>query len=132
MLTEAQYKELLRYRDDDILFNGEPDEMMRFLIRKKYIIRYHPVSSDGAIRDETFCAICEPGRQALEEFEEHVREERAEQEKNKEMMKAQRAADRFNTIVFGTVSAAIGSIVGGLIVYYWSDIINFLIKVFQQ
>ncbi|NBI84384.1 hypothetical protein D3Z48_20475 [Clostridiaceae bacterium] len=57
MLTEAQYKELLRYRDNDIPYDNVQTETMKFFARKKYVIKYHPVMPDGQISETVMCAI---------------------------------------------------------------------------
>ncbi len=131
MLTEAQYKKLLRYRDNNTLFNEDPDETMMVLLEKRYVLRYHPTLQSGEISKDTFCAISQLGKQALEEFEDQVHKESAEQEKNKNVMKVQRSANRFDTIAFGTISAVVGSVIGGLVVYYWPKIFRFLESLFH-
>lgn len=80
MLTETQYKELARYRLDDIPDDGVWNETVRFLSRKKYIIRYWPMDA-GKHSGTLMRAITEPGRAALEEYESHMSEKRAEEEK---------------------------------------------------
>lgn len=61
MLTEKQYKELLRYRGDGIQYDGEPNETQRFLLRKKYVVKYHPILPDGSIGASTLWSITNAG-----------------------------------------------------------------------
>lgn len=132
MLTELQYKELLPYCGEGIQFNSHPDDTMKYFIRKKYIIGYKPISPDGNVCGDTVTwVITDTGKRALEEFEEQMCKERAEQDKNKNVMKSQRSANRFDAITFGTISAVIGSVIGGLIVYYWPAIVDFFFELFQ-
>lgn len=128
MLTEHQYKELLKYRDEDIPFDGVQRQETQFLVSKKYVIMYHPLNSDGSYNQEIMCAITNPGRQALEEYECQMREKCAEEEHNKKKEKAQRAANRFDTLTFGLLSAT----AAGLIVYYWPSIVSFFTSLFQK
>lgn len=60
-----------------------------------------------------------------------MREKRAKEERDEEKMKKQRATNRFDMITLGTVSAVVGSIIGGLTVYYWPTIVTFFSGLFQ-
>lgn len=128
MLTEEQYRELLRYRGDGIQYDGNLTEPLSFLLHKKYAIFYRPVLSDGKISDITICVITEIGKYALEEYECQMSEKCAEEERDKEKEKAQRAANRFDTLTFGLLAA----VIAGLAVYYWPSIIGFLMSLFHQ
>lgn len=121
MLTESQYKELLRYRGYGAQYDGNLTEPLRFLLRKKYVSLYHPISSDGKISDITICAVTNIGENALEEYECNVREKRAKEETDKVKEKAQRTMNRFDTLTFGLAVA----ITAGLVVYYWPSIVSF-------
>lgn len=61
-----------------------------------------------------------------------MREKRAEEESNEAKVEAQRFANRFDILTFGTISAAIAAIIAGLVVYYWPDIVAFLRTFFQS
>lgn len=128
MLTEYQYRELLKYRDEDIPLDGVQRQTTKFLASKKYVILYHPLNSDGSYGEEIMCAITNSGRQALEEYERQMREKCAEEEHNKKKEKAQRAANRFDTLTFGLTAA----VAAGLIVYYWPSIVSFFTSLFQK
>lgn len=128
MLTESQYKELLRYRGDGAQYNGGLTEPLRFLLRKKYVVLHHPVLSDGKISDTTICVITEIGENALEKYKCNVREKRTKEEANKIKEKAQRTANRFDTLTFGLAAA----IIAGLVVYYWPSIVSFFTNLLQK
>ncbi len=138
MLTEEQYKELVRYRSGDILDDGVLTETKRFLYRKKYIIRYQPMRSDGSYSISVMCAITEPGREALAEFEEYTEQERnnrTREEAKQEIQRLQVAADRRKQFKRDIVVAIIGSAVGGLIVLAvqnWPSIVSFFAILFQK
>ena len=127
MLTESQYKELVRYRSGDIVDDGNSNETVRFLLKKKYIIKYHPMLPDGSCSKTVMRSITDPGRDALAEYE------RAEDEMRKE--KAEKAAEKksehrfqlFNTL-FGV---ALGSLLT-LLVEHHRFLINFFLNFFSQ
>lgn len=127
MLTESQYKKLLRYRDENVPFDKIHGEPEAFFFRKNYIIKYHPVKSDGSYDEIVMCAITNPGREALEEYERDMREKRAKEETDRIKEKSQRSANRFDTLTFGLISA----VAAGIVVYYWPFIIGFFMNFFQ-
>lgn len=123
MLTESQYEELLRYRGDGIQFSGHKDETTEYLIGKRYIIGYHPISSDGSVCGETVTwVITEPGKRALEEFEEYARKMSYE--------RAEKKSDRRFQVLNTLLSAVVGSLLT-LLVEHFSKILELLRKLFQ-
>ncbi len=132
MLTEEQYKILVLFRSCDIRLDKLPQEIAEQFTQKKYIIRYRPTEPDGSYGETVMCTIAEPGRQALEKFESYMSEKCAKEKRDKEEIKAQRAANRFDMVTFGTISAVVGSIIGGLVVYYWPSIVSFFTNLFQK
>ena len=131
MLTEAQYKELLRYRGGGVEYNGELTEPLSFLLRKKYAILYHPATSDGKISNASICVITEIGKDALAEYE------RADDVMRKE--KASKDADKSGDRKFQTkqtllnaVVCAVVSVLFGLVVGHFSEIVSFFTELFQK
>ncbi len=122
MLTEAQYKELLRYRGDGVQLQGEKDEIMELFLEKKYIIGYHPALPDGKISETSIYVIVNLGEQALEEFEEHARQMSEE--------RAQKKSDRRFQILNSLLSAVAGSLLT-LLVEHFLELMDFLGKFFQ-
>lgn len=138
MLTESQYKELLRYRGNGIQYGGNLNAPLRFLLRKKYVVFYHPAGNDGAIINVTICVITEAGKDALCEFEDYTEHKREEEEKRKDEKTAnekQIALDRKKQFKREIIAAIIGSAVGGIIVLAiqnWPSIVSFLANLLHQ
>lgn len=138
MLTETQYRELLRYRDDSIRCNNDQDKMVKFLASKRYIILYHPIAPDGEISETLMCSITNPGKRALEEFEEYAekeRNDRAREDANQEVQRLQATVDRRKQFKHDLIVAITGSAIGGLIVLAvqnWRAIIDFISNLLQQ
>lgn len=128
MINEEQYKKLIKCKKYGEIYDGNLTDTFRSLLRKKYVTLYHPVLKDGKISDITICVITEIGKEALDEYECKMCEKCAEKEANKIKEKAQRTANRFDTLTFGVISAA----VAGLVVYYWPFIFGFLKSIFHQ
>ena len=117
MLTEAQYKELLRYRGGGVEYNGELTEPLSFLLRKKYAILYHPATSDGKISNASICVITEIGKDALASKD------------------ADKSGDRkFQTkqTILNAVVCAVVSVLFGLVVGHFSEIVSFFTELFQK
>ena len=126
MLTEAQYKELLRYRGGGVEYNGELTEPLSFLLRKKYAILYHPATSDGKISNASICVITEIGKDALAEYV--MRKEKASKD-------ADKSGDRkFQTkqTILNAVVCAVVSVLFGLVVGHFSEIVSFFTELFQK
>jgi len=122
MLTETQYKELLRYCNYDLPFDGQSNETLNFLFRKKYIVKHRISLPDGQISEDVICSITEPGRKALEEFEEH-----ADVMADKS---AEKKSDRRFQILNSLLSAVVGSLLT-LFVEHFSEIIQFIGNLFH-
>lgn len=125
MLTESQYKKLVRYRSGDITDNGASSETVQFLMEKKYIIKYHPMFPDGNHSETVMCAITDLGRDALAEYEWAQDEMRKKKSEKKAEKKSDRRFQFFNTL-FG---AAVGSLLT-LLIEHLDRVISFFLDLF--
>lgn len=126
MLTESQYKELLRYRHEDIQDDRTSNEVIKFLCREKYIVKYHPLKPDGNCHETVMRSITQLGRDALEEFEcsaDKVRQESAEK-------KAEKKSDRRFQLLDTLFGAVIGSLLT-LLAEHHASVINFIFDLFS-
>lgn len=125
-LTKSQYEELLKYRGDGIQNSGSETEPLRFLLRKKYVVLYHPASSDGKVSDTTMCVITEIGKDALAEYE------RAEDEMRQQ--KADKESEKKSDHKFQILNTLFGAIVGAvitLLIEHRSCVVDFFFNLFS-
>lgn len=126
MLTESQYRELLRYRYEDVQDDGASNEVIKFLCRKKYIVKYHPLKPDGNCYETVMRSITQLGQDALEKFEysaNKVHQESAEK-------KAEKKSDRRFQLLDTLFGAVIGSLLT-LLAEHHDCVINFFLNLFS-
>lgn len=127
MLTESQYKELVRYRLGDVPDDEVSTETKQFLCRKKYIIKYHPMMPDGSYSKTVMCAITDFGQNALAKYE------RAKDIMRKE--KADKEADKASDRKFQTKQTILDAVVGtvlALAIEHFGEIISFVASLFHK
>lgn len=130
MLTKSQYEELLKYCGDGAKYDGNLTEPLRFLIRKKYVVIYHPVLSGGEISNTSVCVITKIGKDALAEYERSEDEMRQQKADND----ADKAIDRkFQTkqTILNAIICAIASALLGIAISHFSEIVGFLASLFH-
>ena len=131
MLTEKQYQALCKYRDNFVSASGKPGDITldlcnRGLIRPKKV--EYTIENECLVSyQKVFWELTASGKMELDEHESYMCKKRAKEEADKVKEKTQRTKNRFDMVAFGAISATIG----GLVVYYWPEIITYFSHFFH-
>lgn len=143
MLTEENYKALLRFRAAPVKHDTkltEREELLRRFDFIRLVQRRETTHGTGysMTYDQAYWKITVLGEDALKEFEEYAEKERdarAREDADKKEQDAKDAVDRRKQFKRDIVVAIIGSAVGGIVVLAiqnWPAIVVFLTNLFQK
>ncbi len=152
MLSEENYKALLRFRNGLVKYDKKLTEREELLLHYgliRIVKRKEATNGDGYTMTyiQEYWKITALGEDALQEFEnsplmeqlEELKKLRQDFDQYRSEYAAYKSAEEHRTkiaerkgAIRGFISALLVTIIGGLVVYYWSATISFLANLFAH